>query len=150
MTENDLAFNSQRLKPKVSDCSISNTAWTIFIKLGSHALLIKQWLDHTGLRPGSHLKINCLGLNFVSAPYLQYGIKDVHKTLARCSYHRGYIRNPSLDQTSLRSQMFNLSHNGSIKNTHIKNNNRFSVSLSFHFSIDSHSFTMTVKNRCST
>ena len=61
-------------------------------------------LDHTGSRSRSHLKVKGLSLDFVSAPYLQDGLKDFHETWVRCSPHQGDVQNPCLDHTGSRSR----------------------------------------------
>ena len=53
--------------------------------------------DHTGSRSRSRLKVKYLRLYFVSAPYLEDGIKDFHETWVTCSTHHGDVQNTCLD-----------------------------------------------------
>ena len=59
--------------------------------------------DHTGSRSRSDLKVKGLSLNFVSASYIQDGLKDFNETCVRCSPHEGDVQNPCLDHTGSRS-----------------------------------------------
>ena len=61
-------------------------------------------LDNIGSRSRSRLKVKGLRLYFVSAPYLQDGLKDFHETWVTCSPHQGDVHNPRLDHTGSRSR----------------------------------------------
>lgn len=67
-----------------------------FMNLGSYVKhwdnVLNAWVSHFGPRSKSHLKLKCLILHFMSAPYISHSLKDFLKTWLKCLAHKDDVQ----------------------------------------------------------